>query len=197
MTGNEFTDLIETHRHEVYRYILRNVWNPDVADDVMASAVFAAFRQLSKFQDGTNFKAWIYKILTNKCFVANREIKRSAIDVESIDEHFFSTDRKAQKIAFEDPENFLDLCGDEVSEALKQLSSAQRSCLLLLTFEKYSYKEIAEIMEMPVGTVMTHLARGRAKLRRVLVEHAVSEGIVSVEKQQVLEEKEQRKKSTG
>ena len=163
MTTNEFTDLIEMHRHEFYRYVLRNVWNSDVADDVMASAVFAAFRQLSKFRDGTNFKAWIYRILTNKCFVANRETKRSAIDIDSIDEQYFSTDRHAQKKAFEDPEAFLDLCGDEVNEALRKLSSPQRSCLLLLTFEKYSYKEIAEIMEMPVGTVMTHLAQGRAK----------------------------------
>ena len=75
MTSNEFVEKIETHRHEFYR---------DVAEDVISSAIYPAFKQLSKFRDGTNFKAWIYKILTNKCFVANREIKRSSTDIDSI-----------------------------------------------------------------------------------------------------------------
>ncbi len=189
MTSQEFVEKIETHRHEFYRYVARSVWNQDVAEDVMSSAIYAAFKQLSKFRDGTNFKAWIYKILTNKCFVANREIKRSSIDIDSIDEHLFSTDNKAQKLAFDEPESFLELCGDELNSALKQLSSSQRSCLLLLTYEKYSYKDIAEILEMPVGTVMTHLARGRAKLRRLLVEHAVNEGILTIDKMTILKEK--------
>ncbi len=181
MTDNEFVDHLEKHRHEFFRYILRNVWNSDVAEDVFSSAVYVAYKQLSKFEDGTNFRAWMYKILTNKCFVANRETKRSAIDIESVDEHYFCSDGYAKgHSAFADHDSFLGHCGDEIHQALKQLSTAQRSCLLLLAFEKYSYKEISRILGIPVGTVMTHLSRGRARIRRLLFEHAVAEGIITV-----------------
>ena len=179
MTESEFLDRVENHRHEFYRYVLRNVWNSSVADDVFSSAIVAAFRQLSKFKDGTNFRAWIFKILTNKCFVANRETKRLSIDIESIDEHVLSTNEQGQHKVFGDPVWFLEQCGDEIHHALKQLSTAQRSCLLLLTFEKYSYKEIAQILEIPIGTVMTHLSRGRKKLKGILFEYACKRGIVS------------------
>lgn len=181
MTESEFLDRVEKHRHEFYRYILRNVWNSCVAEDVFSSAVIAAYRQLSKFKDGTNFRAWIFKFLTNKCFVANRETKRLSIDIETIDEQVFSTDERVKHAAYGDPEWFLEQCGDEIHNALKQLSTVQRSCLLLLTFEKYSYKEIAQILEIPIGTVMTHLSRGRKKLKYILLEHARKQGIVSVQ----------------
>ncbi len=73
---------------------------------------------------------------------------------------------------------FLEDCGDEILRAFRRLSTAERSCFLLLAVERFSYKEIAEIMEMPAGTVMTHLARGRAKLRRDLMDYAVGQGFL-------------------
>jgi len=76
------------------------------------------------------------------------------------------------------PDKFLEECSDEVYMAFHQLSTAQRSCILLRSAEKYSYKEIASIMDIPVGTVMTHLARGRAKLRKELTEYARTRGLV-------------------
>lgn len=179
LSDSEFVELLENHRDEFYRYVYRNVWNADAAEDVMSSAVLAAYRQLDKFEKGTNFRAWMFRILTNKCYVANRETKRHAIDIESIDERHFSTDRETQEAAFRDPAKFLDRCGDELFEAMRQLSTGERSCLLLLTIERYSYREIASIMDMPLGTVMTHLARGRAKLRRLLTEYARARGISS------------------
>ena len=184
LTDNEFMEMLEHYRHEFYRYVLRNVWNPDTAEDVMSSAILAAYKQLDKFQKGTNFRAWMYRILTNKCFVANRETQSSSIDLDSIDESLFTADEENLKRAYADPKSFLAECGDELNKAMRQLSTAERSCLLLLTMEKYSYKEIASILDMPVGTVMTHLARGRAKLRRLLVEYAKSEGILSDSKYQ-------------
>lgn len=69
-------------------------------------------------------------------------------------------------------------CGDEVHAAFKKLSSMERSCILLKSVEQFSYKEIAHILEIPAATVMTHLARGRAKLRRELIEYGRKEGIV-------------------
>ncbi len=177
LNDKEFLALLDKHRDEFYRYVLRNVWNADTAEDVLSNAVMTAYEHLDKFRKGTNFRAWMYRILTNKCYVANRETKRSAIDIESIDESRFATDQETLQQAYRDPEAFLKACGDELFEAMRQLSTNERSCLLLLTMERYSYTEIASIMEMPVGTVMTHLARGRDKLRRLLVDYARRHGI--------------------
>jgi DNA-directed RNA polymerase specialized sigma24 family protein len=76
------------------------------------------------------------------------------------------------------PDAFLEHCGDEVTRAMKNLSTPQRACILLRSAEKFSYREISEILEMPVGTVMTHLSRGRAKLRKELLEYARERGFV-------------------
>ncbi|MCM8530629.1 MAG: RNA polymerase sigma factor, partial [Lentisphaeraceae bacterium] len=75
-----------------------------------------------------------------------------------------------------DPDEFLEMCGDEVLVAMKKLSTMERSCLLLKTMQHFSYKEIAEILEIPFGTVMTHLSRGRAKLRKELTDYAHESG---------------------
>lgn len=178
LSDQEFVALLERHRDEFWRYVVRNVWHPDSAEDVMAGAVQAAYRQLDRFEKGTNFRAWMYRILTNKCFVANRETKRAGVDIDTLDESLFAVDDEAQRRATTDPQLFLQQCGDELYTALRQLSTAERSCLLLLVVEHYSYKEIAAILEMPVGTVMTHLARGRAKLRRLLADYARHQGIL-------------------
>jgi DNA-directed RNA polymerase specialized sigma24 family protein len=77
-----------------------------------------------------------------------------------------------------DPSRVFDQCGDEVFRAFRKLSTAERSCILLRGIERFSYREIAEIVGIPVGTVMTHLARGRAKLRRELLDYARQTGIV-------------------
>jgi RNA polymerase sigma-70 factor, ECF subfamily len=179
LSDDAFLALLGEHRHELYRFVLRNVWNPSAAEDVFAGAVQVAWRQLDHFQPGSNFRAWMYRILTNKCFVANRETQRSSIDLDSIDESRFASQPNALTLAGDSPEAFLAACGDELQQAMRQLSTAERSCLLLLTCEHYSYKEIAHIMEMPVGTVMTHLARGRAKLRRLLADYARRSGIIT------------------
>lgn len=181
LTDEEFVALLDQYRHEFFRYVARNVWNESVVEDVFSSAVLAAYKQLNKFEAGTNFRAWMYRILTNKCYVANREIKRMSVDIESVDESRFSVEPEMKRRILDDPAWFLEACSDEVHRALRQLSTNERSCFLLLTFAKCSYKEIGEVLEMPVGTVMTHLARGRARMRRLLVEHAKSEGILQQE----------------
>lgn len=171
---DEFLDAIEAHRHEFFRFILRNVWDSGVAEDVFSQAVLAAYESRARYTPGTNFRAWMYRILANKCFVANRETMRGGGALE--DDAARTADRAPD--ALEHPEAVLDQCGDEVFRAMRALSTAQRTCLLLRAVERFSYQEIADILEIPVGTVMTHLARGRRKLREELVEYARKQGVI-------------------
>jgi len=172
--SDEFLDSIEGHRHEFFRFILRNVWDSGVAEDVFSQAVLAAYENRGRYTPGTNFRAWMYRILANKCFVANRETIRNGepLDVDSARTADHAPD------ALDHPDAVLDQCGDEVFRAMRALSTAQRTCLLLRAVERFSYQEIAEILDIPVGTVMTHLARGRRKLRNELVEYAQRQGVI-------------------
>ena len=173
-----FLKEIENHKDEFYRYVLRNVWDSAVADDVFSSAVLAAYKSRGNFQEGTNFRAWMYRILTNKCFVANREIGRRGKSLDEVEEYIgLLAEKPSYKASIESSQEFLDMCGDEVHMAMRKLSTMERSCLLLKTMENFSYKELASILEIPFGTVMTHLARGRAKLRKELFEYAQKQGI--------------------
>lgn len=177
---NDFLQLLERHRHEFYRYVQRTVWDSSVADDVFSSAVLAAWENRGKFSPGTNFRAWMYRILTNKCFVANRETRRTPKPLEETPEAELVEleEEPGYGDVLQDPDAFLQQCGDEVFRAFKALSTAQRSCILLRGVEKFSYKEIADILEIPVGTVMTHLSRGRARLRQELLDYARERGFV-------------------
>jgi RNA polymerase sigma-70 factor (ECF subfamily) len=176
---DEFIEKIEKHRDEFFRFIKRNVWDTGVAEDVFSQGVLAAYENRAKYTPGSNFRAWMYQILLNKCYVANRETGRA---FGSLD-HPLAKQAAAPRVEeygdlIRDPKALLDECGDEVYRAFRGLSTAQRSCILLRGIEKFSYQEIAEIMEIPVGTVMTHLARGRKKLRGELAEYAKETGVI-------------------
>ncbi|MBI5093559.1 MAG: RNA polymerase sigma factor [Candidatus Hydrogenedentes bacterium] len=176
---DEFLVQIEKHRHEFFRYVLRNVWDSGVAEDVFSSAVVTAYENRHKYTPGTNFRAWMYRILTNKCYVANRETRRAFDSLDEAGPDLAAIeDQPGYSDILRDPQPFLDQCGDEVYRALRRLSTAERSCLLLRAVEQFSYQEIAGILEIPVGTVMTHLSRGRAKLRKELLEYARSAGVL-------------------
>lgn len=178
LTDSQFLGQVEKYRHEFYRFVKRTLWAPNAADDVFSAAVLAAYEGRAKFRPGTNFRAWMFRILTNKCFVANREVMRTP---DSLDEHgdFVAlASEPGYGDVLRDPDGFLEHCGHEVHDAFQRLSDTQRACILLRDVEGFSYREIAQILEIPVGTVMTHLARGRTKLRRELLEYARTKGIV-------------------
>ena len=177
---DEFLEQIEKYKDEFYRYIYRVVWDTSVADDVFSEAVLAAYKSREKFTPGSNFRAWMYRIITNKCYVANRHISRrgESLDQEGAREFAALGDAADYSNVLDDPKKFLDDCGDEINRAFRKLSTAERSCLLLRSAEGLSYQDIANTIDIPVGTVMTHLSRGRAKLRRELLEFARDEGIV-------------------
>jgi RNA polymerase sigma-70 factor (ECF subfamily) len=179
LTQEEFLALIEKHRGELYRYVRRTLWDASKADDVFSSGVLAAYENRAQYRPGTNWRAWMFRIMTNKCYVANRETMRAFEPLEDASEaHLAVEDDRDYARVLDDPDRVLQQCGDEVNAAFQTLSEAQRNCLLLKAVEEFSYKEIAEILEIPAGTVMTHLSRGRAKLRKRLTEYAREKGVL-------------------
>ena len=177
--AHEFMAHVERYRDEFYRYVVRTLWDSNMAEDVFQSAVLSALENYHKFKQGTNFRAWVYRIITNKCYVANREVGRAMAPLESIEDAMVTLHNEPGYVdVLNDPAGFLENCGDEVVHAFRRLSTAERACILLRSVERFSYQEIAEILEMPVGTVMTHLSRGRAKLRKELLGYAVDAGVV-------------------
>ena len=177
---DEFLDGIEKYKDEFYRYIYRTVWDTGVADDVFSEAVLAAYKSRERYTPGSNFRAWMYRIITNKCYVANRHISRrgESMDQDGAREFVALDEQPDYSNVLADPEKFLGEVGDEMQRAFQKLSTSERSALLLRSAERLTYREIADAMDIPVGTVMTHLSRGRAKLRTELLEHAREEGIV-------------------
>jgi RNA polymerase sigma-70 factor (ECF subfamily) len=176
---DEFLHNIERYKDEFYRFIRRNVWDSGVADDVFQQGVLAAYENRSKYTPGTNFRAWMYRILLNKCYVANRETGRA---FDRLDDHAQAVSAPPEpedyRELLEDQDEVLEKCGDEVFVAFRNLSTPQRTAIMLRGLEKFSYQEIADVMEIPVGTVMTHLSRGRKKLRTDLTEYAVRMGVI-------------------
>lgn len=176
---DEIMELLEEHKDAFYRFILRNVWDTGVAEDVFSQGVQAAIENRNKYTPGTNFRAWMFRILMNKCFMANRETMKSQKSMESPSPDTLAAPapQEVTDVLF-GADDIIDQCGQEVYIALRHVSAAQRTCLLLRAIDHSSYQEIATIMEIPVGTVMTHLARGRKKLREELSDYAQKQGII-------------------
>ena len=153
------------------------------AEDLVQDTLLKAFQHFHKYQAGTNCKAWLFKILTNT-FI-NRYRKKQRDRVFLIDDT--NSRPLAERIAVvpaseletrpETPdENIARLFGDEVGVALRNVPVDFRMAVLLADVYQFSYKESAEILDVPIGTVMSRLYRGRRLLRAQLAEYALESG---------------------
>ena len=176
LTDREFVGELEKHKDAFYRFVRRTTFNQASVDDIFSSAVLAAYENRHKFTTGTNFRAWMYRILLNKCYVENRHSARTR---QLFDGFEALAEQNGSWKDFDDLDDVLDECGDEVSQAFQHLSFTQRVCLLLRLVEQLSYREIAEVLEIPLGTVTTHLSRGRRRIRTELAEYAARHRLVA------------------
>ena len=169
------------HLDKLYAAALRMTRNPADAEDVVQDTYAKAFGSRHTFTPGTNLRAWLYRILTNTYINAYRKAQRSP--KTSGDEDI--QDWQLAKAASHDSSGLrsaemeaLDLTPDTaVAEAIAGLPENFRIAVLLSDIEGFSYKEIAEIMGTPIGTVMSRLNRGRAQLRAALADYAREKGI--------------------
>ncbi|MBI4817002.1 MAG: sigma-70 family RNA polymerase sigma factor [Deltaproteobacteria bacterium] len=199
----EFEQLALEHMDALYASALRLTRSPKDAEDLVQDTYLKAFRFFDSFEPGTNMKAWLFKIQTNTFInkyrrrVKEREVADTPAEDVMLD-RFVSSEHVR---ALRDPEMdfFSKLLSDEVVEALDQVPVDFRMVVILADIQDFSYKEIAEIIGCPVGTVMSRLFRGRRILQKHLYEYAQREGIISAvsdaEEPIDLEEFRRRKKA--
>jgi len=166
----------------LYGAALRMTRNPSDAEDLVQETYLRAFRGFGGFQEGTNLKAWLYRILTNSYINSYRKKQREPQIVESPDDadDWFLYDRLGSRnVEGSAEQEVLDRIPDaDVKAALESLPENFRMPVLLADVEGFSYKEIAEIMDTPIGTVMSRLHRGRKALEKALWHTAKERGLV-------------------
>jgi len=175
---------------QLYSAALRMTRNPADAEDVVQETFLKAYRGYHTFQEGTNLKAWLYRILTNTYINRYRKKTRRPQEVELgelEDLYLFKRLNEtgstggATRSAEEDVlERFGD---DDIREAVESLPEHFRLPVLLADVEGFSYKEIAEILDVPIGTVMSRLHRGRKALQKRLFDFAKEHGLVGPPKE--------------
>jgi RNA polymerase sigma-70 factor (ECF subfamily) len=179
-----FAELAMSYTDQLYSAALRMTRNPSDADDLVQETYLRAYRGFGGFKEGTNLKAWLYKILTNTFINTYRAKKRRPEETDFDDVEEFSLYNRLGGLeaasAGRTPESeVLDAMPDEVvKEALESLPEQFRMAVLLADVEGFSYKEIAEIMDVPVGTVMSRLHRGRKQLQKALWDFASERGLL-------------------
>src|SRR5438034_5276783 len=182
-TRREFESLSLDHLDALFSAGLRLTRNERDAEDLVQDTFLRAFRFFDKFERGTNIKAWLFKILTNT-FINRyrRKVKERSVvegsEREAVHERFVSRD--ATDFAANPEQYFFDrLLSDDVLRAIDALPIDFRLVVILADLQEFSYKEIAEILDCPVGTVMSRLYRGRKLLQKNLLGYAVETGVVA------------------
>ena len=167
----------------LYGAALRMTRNPQDAEDLVQETMLRAYRAFDRFEAGTNLKAWLFRILTNAYINVYRKKQREPrkVSADEMEEFDLYRELKNHDSQFgETPENIVldSLVDSDIIEAIDDLPEQFRLAVLLSDLEGFSYAEMAEIMGVPMGTVMSRLHRGRKALQKRLWELARDRGIV-------------------
>jgi RNA polymerase sigma-70 factor (ECF subfamily) len=179
-----FNDEAMVHLNAMYGLALRLSKNERDAEDLVQETCLKAFQHFDKYTQGTNCKAWLFKILTNTFINRYRKKQRQrtvlADDMtpSPLARVVAATPNPIERNAADQSELFERLFGDEVSAALEKVPVDFRMAVLLVDLYNFSYKETAEMMRCPIGTVMSRLYRGRRILQGQLADYAEQQGII-------------------
>jgi RNA polymerase sigma-70 factor (ECF subfamily) len=173
------------HVDALYATAIRLTRNEGDAEDLIQETMLKAYRYFDKYEQGTNCKAWLFKIMTNTFINKYRKAqkrKEFLIDDDSrpLAERAVMPESNPLHQHFGDQDTmFFRLFGDEVKAALEEIPVDFRVVVLLADLQDFAYKDIADIMECPIGTVMSRLYRGRRMLQQKLQDYAIANGYVS------------------
>jgi RNA polymerase sigma-70 factor (ECF subfamily) len=171
--GEDFLALLRPIRQELEAYCRRLIWNESDMPDALQSAVMNAFKAFDRYKEESNFRAWMFKILTHEVFKLNQKHGRLArfeyqIEPEEL-EALSTSEGKADEDWLNAPGALADALGQELVMALKTLTEGERAVLLMRAIGGFRYQEIASALDMPVGSVMGNLSRARTKMKEAII----------------------------
>ncbi len=192
----EFEKEAIPHIDALYNYALRMTGIPDDAYDLVQDTYLKAFRFFYTFEKGTNCKAWLFRILKNTFINEYRKRKKEPekIDYDDIQNFYEKIKPSEIKADHYSKDIFQNLLGDEISTAISSLPEDFRTVIILSDIEEFTYEEIADFVDCPVGTVRSRLHRARKMLFAKLYEYAKEHGFVDNFSNESLVEKESEKK---
>jgi RNA polymerase sigma-70 factor (ECF subfamily) len=179
-TAWDFDSQTMPYVDSLYNTAYRMAGNAQDAEDLVQETFYKAYKYYDKFEEGTNLKAWLFKILKNT-FINNyrkRKLEPRSVEFGEIEDTFERVRLQDSAERHSNPEEqyFSGLMDEGVKKALDALPHDYKMVVILADLEDFSYKEIAEILECPVGTVMSRLYRGRKLLERALLKYARNHG---------------------
>ena len=180
----EFAREAMQYTPQLYSTALRMTRNPADAEDLVQETFLRAYRAFDHYEDGTNLRAWLFRIMTNTYINMYRKKQRQVQETELGDvEDLFLYRRlrwfDSNAVAESAESQMLALFPEAaVRDAVEALPEEYRVPMLLADVQGFSYKEIAEILDIKIGTVMSRLHRGRTRLQKALYDHAKERGIV-------------------
>ena len=162
------------HINSMYNFAYRLTLDPDDAKDLLQDTYMKAFRFIDSFQQGTNAKAWLFRILKNSFINDYRKKSKepSKVDYQEVETFYNSEDVDRQITPDLRVEALQDMIGDEISTALNSLDVDFRTVIILCDLEGFKYEEMAKILDIPIGTVRSRLHRARNLLKEKLSEYA-------------------------
>jgi len=175
----EFNRLFEEQLNGLFSLALRMTRNQLDAEDLVQDTALKAYRYFNKFDMGTNFRAWIYRILTNNFINTYRRKKKQPTKVDLSNVAFKLPEKGAgfwDQVDNRDYNyEYEDLFDDEINTAIDRLPEEYKIVVLLADVEGLCYKDIASVINRPIGTIMSRLHRGRKMLQRSLARYAANE----------------------
>ena len=184
-TREDFTHDAMQHAPQLFSTAMRMTRNRSDAEDLVQETFIKAWRSFATYQQGTNLRAWLFRIMTNTYInkYNAQQRKPTETELDDVEELFLykrlgavDQSQLSQSAADQMLSLFTD---DEVKKALEELPDQFRIPVLMSDVEGFSYKEIAEILEIPLGTVMSRLHRGRKSMQKMLYEYAKERGLIN------------------
>ena len=180
---SDFAQQAMQHAPQLYSAALRMTRSKSDAEDLVQETYLRAYRSFATFTEGTNLRAWLFRILTNT-FINSYRAKQRRVqetDLGDVEDLYLYRRVSGLDVASRSAEDTLfDLfTDDEVKGALEALPDSFRVPVLLADVEDFSYKEIAEMLDIPIGTVMSRLHRGRKAMHKALLEYATERGLLA------------------
>lgn len=168
-----FEQLVQPHMPRMYNYIARMTGDPIEAEDLTQDAILRAHRAIGSFRGGATFQTWLYRIATNICVDALRRQRRRGGRTRSLDDPLEADEGQITRDVADhtnDPQELaqVDELRQEVGRAIAELSPKLRSVVVLFDLRGLTYEEIANTLNLPLGTVKSRLFNARARLRDLL-----------------------------